>query len=47
MVIALLTIVAPYPVASIAFGMMVAAAFFAATLVAVTTAGTHERPISP
>ena len=43
LVIALLTIVAPYPVASIAFGMMVAAAFFAATLVAVTTADTHKR----
>ena len=46
LLIALLAVVARYSVASIAFGMMLAAALGAADIVAVTTSG-HERGQSP
>ena len=45
--IALLGVVAPDSVAGIAFGMVLAAAFFAAVIVAVRAAGMNEWPISP
>ena len=49
LLIALLAVVAPYPVADIAFAMVLAAAFFTAAIVAVRTAGAgmNEPPISP
>ena len=39
LLVALLAIVAPYPVVDIAFAMVVAAAFYTAAIVAVGTAG--------
>jgi len=48
LLIALLAIVAPYPVADIAFGMVLAAAFYTAAIVALRTvgAGMSEPAIS-
>ena len=48
LLIALLAIVAPYPVADIAFAMLIAAAFYTSAIVAIRTAGasTSEPAIS-